>query len=394
MRPAIYVAALAACIAVAPESTRAALASAAAVVFELLPYAAASAVLSPLFGRFARPLVAYAGCGCGAGPGARSIPAAVACAAVFGPHVALIRWVAAVLISAIRRCPAAHADDDAPLLGDLQTLAPSAVLAGVVTVAAPALTLAHCPPLLELAAGAMIGFAASPCALGGVALAAALRAQSPLASTAMLCVAGILDLRVWWNPHALRAERDRSTYALLAVACAIVAYEHGATLVHPRMTLPLWGCALFCVILSVAQRSRRIVTNETHDAILRLRCFAPALRMTGAALVLAAFLGSPRPPSTATEATLDTIYPGERIDFTGSYDVHGGRPHVVRYAITCCRADARPVGIELAKVPSMSISSGTWISVRGVVERRGEELVVAAGDIERVTPPADPFVYL
>ena len=385
VRPAIYVAALAACVAVAPESTRAALASAAAVMFELLPYIAATAMLSPLLGRFARPLVAYAGCGCGAGPGARSIPAAVACATLFGPQTALARFVAAAVVSVIRRAPEAHEHHEAPLLGDLLALAPSAVLAGVVTVAAPALALAHRTPLVQLVAGAALGFAASPCALGGIALAAALRAQSPLAATAMLCVAGIADLRVWWNPRISRAQGDRTTYAMLSLACAIVAYEHGATLVHPRMTLPLWACALFCVILSGAQPF-----DFAQDRLRR----RTVTRGIAASLVLAALIGSPPPPMTATAATLDTLYPGERIDFTGKYEPETGHPRVVRYAITCCRADARPVGIELATAPGKSISPGTWIRVRGVVERRGDELVVALGSIGQVSPPADPFVYL
>jgi hypothetical protein len=103
MRVAIYVALLVACIAAAPELTRAALASAAAVLFETLPFTAAAALLAPLLGRFAPAVVAFAGCGCGPGPGARSIPAAVACAAVFGPHVALARWIAAIAVSSLQR---------------------------------------------------------------------------------------------------------------------------------------------------------------------------------------------------------------------------------------------------------------------------------------------------
>ncbi len=377
MRAAIYVALLVACIAAAPELTRTVVASSAAVVFETLPYVAAATLLAPLFGRFAPSISAFAGCGCSNGPGARSIPAALACAALFGPYVALARWIAAAAVATVRgRSSCRNHDAGPPLLGDLAALAPAAVLAGVLNALAPAVALAHRSPLMQIAAGATLGFAATPCALGGIALASSLHAQSPLASAAMLCVAGILDLRVWWQPHFVRVRRDGATYAIIALACAIVAYEHGASLVHPRLTLPLWCAAAVCA----------------HLALRSSNSAAASQRMFAALLAAVAFLGAPPPPYVATEATLDTIYPGERIDFTGAYEASTGAPHVIRYAITCCRADARPVGIALAN--DLRVVSGTWVNVVGVVRRHGDELVVAAARITQVAPPADPFVYL
>ncbi len=378
MRAAIYVALLVACIAAAPEFTRAVLASAAAVLFEMLPYAAATAVLAPILGRFAGTVLAYAGCGCSSGPGARSIPAALACAMVFGPHVALARWLTAIGVAAVRASPSAHEHRSAPLVHELATLAPAALFAGVLTVAAPSLAIGQRTPALQVVAGVLLGFFAAPCALGGIALASSLHAQSALATSAMLCVAGIVDVRVWWKSHASHARPDRTTYALLALACGIVAFQHGATLVHPRMTLPLCCCAAVCAILAFRR----------NIAAARLP------RVIAAALVIVALLGSPPPPLVATEATLDTLYPGERVEFTGAYEPRAGRAQVVRYAITCCRADARPVGVELANAPAISISPGMWISVRGVVQRRGDQLMLVAERITRVAPPADPFVYL
>ncbi len=377
MRVAIYVALLVACVAAAPDLTRAALASAAAVLLETLPYAAAAAMLRPLLGRLAPNVVAYAGCGCSTGPGARSIPAAFACAALFGPYVALARWMGAIAVSILQRgSPHRSEHDEPPLLGDLATIALAALLAGAMTVAAPMLALAHRSPLLQCISGVMLGFAAAPCALGGVALASALHAQSPLAAYTMLGVAGVIDLRVWWRARAPHVGGDRTTYATLALACAIVAYEHGASLIHPRMVPALWGCAVFGAYLAIRTKS----------------ISAPLQRFVAASLVAIALIGSPPPPPVTTEATLDTLYPGERIDFTGEYQRNAGVARVVRYAITCCRADARPVCIVLAH--PIAVIPDAWLKVRGVVQRRGDELVLATTEIRQIAPPTDPFVYL
>ncbi|MBV8638043.1 MAG: hypothetical protein JO322_08140 [Candidatus Eremiobacteraeota bacterium] len=377
MRAAIYVALLVACVAAAPVFTRAALASAAAVLFEMLPYAAGAALLAPVLGRFAPVVAAYAGCGCSDGPGARSVPAAFACAALFGPHVAFARWFASIAVAAFRRGAVARFDRvEAPLLQDLASLAPAAALAGMLNAAAPMLSLAHRSPLVQLGAGAILGFFGAPCALGGVAVASSLRAQSPIAAATILCVAGIIDLRVWVHRHDVHAQRDRSTYALLSVACAIVAYGHGASLVHPRLTVPLWGCAALCALL--ATRSGNAGSTSQ--------------RVVGALLAFVALAGSPPPAYVATEGTLEALYPGERIDFTGAYVPNAHRPRVIRYAITCCRADARPVAIALEN--ALHIAPGNWITVHGIVRRRGEDLVVTPGRIVRIAPPADPFVYL
>ena len=376
MRVAIYVAVLVACIAAAPELTRAALACAAAVLFETLPYAAAAAMLAPILGRFAPGVVGYAGCGCGAGPGARSIPATVACAAVFGPYVAFTRWIAAIAVSFAGRGRAHAGHGRAPVLDDLAQLAPAALFSGVLTIATPALDIARWEPAFQILSGVVIGFAASPCALGGIAVASVLRAQSPLAAASMLCVAGIVDLRVWWKPHHIQLQRDRATYALLATACAVVAYEHGAMLVHPRMIVPLWACAVFCAYLAL---------RSPNGA-------AASFRLAGALLLMVSLTGSPPPAASATEGAIDTLYPGENISFTGRYLADDNRPRLVRYAITCCRADARPVAIQLSQ--RARANSGDWLCVHGVVTRRGDALVVDAGGITVVAPPADPFVYL
>src|SRR5271165_6598067 len=99
MRVAMYVAGALAFAALDPLRGQNALASAAGIILECLPYLCASAVLAPLLRIRARTLLAYAGCGCGTGPSARSIPAAIAVAWLFGPWIAFGRLIAASLIA-------------------------------------------------------------------------------------------------------------------------------------------------------------------------------------------------------------------------------------------------------------------------------------------------------
>src|SRR5215469_5618049 len=97
MRIPIYVAAAIALVALAPETARTLLAAAASVVFECMPYLAASVILARIFGHYAHAATAFAGCGCGPAPGALSIPATIATAFFFGPVVAIARFTAALI---------------------------------------------------------------------------------------------------------------------------------------------------------------------------------------------------------------------------------------------------------------------------------------------------------
>lgn len=114
----------------------------------------------------------------------------------------------------------------------------------------------------------------------------------------------------------------------------------------------------------------------------------PFVRAIALALVAVAVIGSPAPQDTANEATLAQLYPGERIDFTGVYEV-APSPRLVRFAITCCRADARPVSLPLAR----ALSLRGWVRLRGVVVRIHGELAVETDDARGIAPPSDPFIY-
>jgi hypothetical protein len=346
-------------------------ASAAAIVFECLPYVCATLLLQrwPLLR--SRELLAYAGCGCTATASARSLPAAIATALLFGPFVALARLVAACSIAHVRRH--VHYRHDATLAGELQALAPSAAIAAIAATAASTLQTGSWPPFVAWIAGAALGALAPPCALGSVALAASLHTTSPALATGVLCSAGIFELR----PLRDRSPRDGDamSYILLALGCALVACEGGASLINPRIAVAVGACVPICGYAAWTTQVRR---NHAATALCT-------------ALLVATVLDAPAPVYRASETTLADAFAGEHLSFTGVYVVNGTHAALVRYAMTCCRADAAPVVVLLSR--TCAIRDGTWARAEGKLERSGDRLVLAVRTIQRITTPRDPFVY-
>jgi hypothetical protein len=373
VRPWIAVALAVAIAAIAPEFVRSALACFASIVLESVPYIAGSVLLVPVAGRFARPLTAYLGCGCGAGPAARSVPAALATAALFGPAIAIARLCAAAAVAKFSG-EETHAAHGSELLDELRRLAPAAFLSAAVTPLTHAIALQNAPAALGFAAGAVLGTFASPCALGGVALAASLHAVAPAAGFGALCTTGIIDVRAFHRGDRHHA-RDPWAHIILAIACAIVAARTGAALVHPRIAPVLALVAVFSCIS--AWRAR-------HSSAMATRAIP--------ALVLAAVvIGAPAPTYRATETTLAGAFAGERVDFTGVAVYEPARSALVRYAITCCRADATPVVLALDR--STRSEQGRWLHAGGILEDGDGGLRLHVQQLVAVPPPSDPFIY-
>lgn len=350
------------------------LVTSAATLFESAPFILAATLLTQLPLRRNARLDAYLGCGCGVGPSARSLPAAAATWLIFGPLVAGARLAAAMLVSRMRRDAHACAHTRTTLLTELHLVAPIAAIGACGALLEPALAGFHAPPALAFAAGTVAAFAMSPCALGGVGFAATLRSTMPAAAAGFLCVAGIADLRAWLRRRTASHQHDALAYLLLALACAIVAAHHGGALLHPKLAFTLWPCAL--AALHFAYRFR-----AEHCAQLRI---APALMLAGA------MLAAPPPQYHATETTLADAFAGERIDFTGVLTRTGNAATLVRYAITCCRADAAPIVVRL--LDPLPQAHG-WMHAHGVLVARGNQLRLRVDDVVSVQAPADPFVY-
>lgn len=355
-----------------PDLLRGALASSASTLFEATPFVLAATIVARLLR--VPGAAAFLGCGCGTGPSARSLPAAAATWMIFGPIVAAARLCAAILAAmALRgrlhdRCPHESAD----LTAELAALLPAALVAGAAMQFGGALDPARLPPALCALAGGLLGFLAAPCALGAVAIAGALHARSPLAASAFLCVAGIVDLRALSSGPHVAPRRDAFAYALLGVALGAVAVRGGDSLIHPGLA-PAIGVSAVIAFIGAARHRRD---------------FAPAQRAAPVLMLAGVFAAAPPPPYYATETTLAGLFPGERLRFTGTLVREGSRSAVVRYAITCCRADASPVAVRLERAPPYD--AGTWIRVNGRVDG---DLRLDAAEVWRVAPPSDPFVY-
>jgi hypothetical protein len=380
VRTALFVAAVvAAAAAIPPGALFGALATAASALFEATPFALAGIALGRLTRR--PDAAVFFGCGCGHGPSARSIPALAATWAVFGPLVAIARFLSAVVVARVARSrlPGGGACD-APrrrshLLGELAALLPSALVAGAVGQLQIFASASHLSLLAQVAGGALLGFAASPCGIGAAAVGGALHQRSPLAASAFLCVAGIVDLRaIVRRPHRA-PERDALAFVLLAFGLAVVGWRHGDALVHPSLAIVLLVCAAACGVTALRCGRRR-------DA----GCLpAPALMLAGALVAV------PPPAYRATETTLADAFPGERLTFTGTLVRTPHSAALVRYAMTCCRADASPVVVRLSAAPAFD--DGTWLRADGSVAIVEGEPQLIAQRVDRIAPPADPFTY-
>ncbi|MBV8197055.1 MAG: hypothetical protein JO263_02885 [Candidatus Eremiobacteraeota bacterium] len=378
MRIALYGSAVAALASLANvEVLRAALATSGSALVEATPFVFAGVALEALV-RPARSLIAYVGCGCTPGPSARSIPAAAATWFAFGPTVAIARVAAATLVAALlrRRGGPCDARVGAPqALNEIATLLPAALMAGAAMQLFTAFGTARLAAAPSAMLGAALGFS-SPCALGVVALAGALRASAPAATAAILCIAGIVDVRALRARHRVPlGEHDGLAYALLGCALAGVALRHGAALVHPAFCAPLALCAIAAFVCSVIFRRRR----------------CGAARIAPALMLCAVLIGAPPPDYHATETTLSDLFAGERLRFTGALTCERNACALVRYAITCCRADATPVVVALRDAPRRW--AGNWLRVDGTIESAGRDLTLVPRRIERIAPPGDPFIY-
>ncbi len=374
MRRAIYVAAACALALWQPETTRMLLASAASVLFEATPYLVGTALLARI-ARRALWLLPYAGCGCGGGPSARSIPATLATAAIFGPWIALARFAAAA--SAAHTVVRRHGhDEEETILGALVRLVPSAAMAAAAALVLPVLHVGALPNLVQFVCGAAFGFVASPCALGAAAIGAAVRAHSAYAAFGFLCVAGIVDVQTIFGSHRHEhnMDRDAIAYAVLAFASGLLAYEHGAALVHPHIAIALAAAS------AALPFQARPSSGGGHPA-----------RLVVALMLFAVVAGAPQPEYVASETTLTDAFAGEHVDFTGVLARSAASATLVRYAITCCRADAQPVMLALRVPPPFP--NHTWLHATGILERSKGELVLRADYLEPVAPPSDPFTY-
>jgi hypothetical protein len=229
--------------------------------------------------------------------------------------------------------------------------------------------------------GGLIAGAVAPCTTAAVALAGMLRGIAPLAAAGILVSSGLVPPPNFRYPlgsrtHDARRHDARFGLAIVALGCAIVAARHGGGFVHPRLAPLLWLAVPGAL---VAARVRR-------GTSARLGAWAPAMML--AALVT----GSPLPGPGVAAGTPDDLYPGEGIAFAGTtMATESGRTTLVRYTITCCRADASAIALPTSL--RLRATPGTWIAVRGTIERNESGLFLRAQSWKRIAAPLDPYLY-
>jgi putative membrane protein len=78
-----------------------------------------------------------------------------------------------------------------------------------------------------------------------------------------------------------------------------------------------------------------------------------------------------------------------------STEPHGGRPfELSRFYITCCVADAVPVGVHVARgtVRRLVAERDDWLDVTGVLARGTREWIVRAVRVRHVDAPSNPYL--
>ncbi len=192
---------------------------------------------------------------------------------------------------------------------------------------------------------------------------------------AMLCVSGICDFRSLKREPAALEKHDAFAYVIAAFACAAIASAHGATLLNPRFTIALWASSAALVALAYVHR---------HARTMHLR-WAPIV------MTLGALFSHSAPSYTITETTLNDAAPGDAIVFRGILARDGNHDALVRYAITCCRADAQPVVVRLEH--PLRERSGDWFSARGTLVGASTGIALRIRQYEKINAPSDPFIY-
>jgi uncharacterized repeat protein (TIGR03943 family) len=94
-------------------------------------------------------------------------------------------------------------------------------------------------------------------------------------------------------------------------------------------------------------------------------------------------------------------YAGKPVQVTGMVlhapgSIPNGYIMVMRYFVTCCIADARPVGLTVLDTSHGALKDGQWVTVVGTMASAGDsgqQIAVVKPRTMRVTKAGDPYIY-
>jgi uncharacterized repeat protein (TIGR03943 family) len=72
-----------------------------------------------------------------------------------------------------------------------------------------------------------------------------------------------------------------------------------------------------------------------------------------------------------------------------------GKFTLIRFLITCCAADATPLGIEIEykEETGKELKNEEWVKVKGKAKVENGKVKIYAEGIEKISPPKDPYLY-
>jgi putative membrane protein len=87
------------------------------------------------------------------------------------------------------------------------------------------------------------------------------------------------------------------------------------------------------------------------------------------------------------------LAPGRSVELTGFVSDTGSTFTLSRFYITCCVADAVPVGVQVAGGRrARELDRDDWVDVTGVLTRGHREWIIRALRIERTKAPGNPYL--
>ena len=163
---------------------------------------------------------------------------------------------------------------------------------------------------------------------------------------------------------------------------------------RPKLGLPLMGTvmALSILALLIPVRPLSDATAQTRGVQTTLQhSEAPVFRfaLNTASMELMDWmrtLGSDPEPQRLQ---------GSVMIVTGMIVDDGKTLQITRYIISCCLADARPVGLRVQlALGVIRPASGSWQKLQGTLQFDTTGPFVLVQSYEPITPPSDPYVYL
>ncbi|MCM8804404.1 MAG: hypothetical protein NC833_04025 [Candidatus Omnitrophica bacterium] len=66
---------------------------------------------------------------------------------------------------------------------------------------------------------------------------------------------------------------------------------------------------------------------------------------------------------------------------------------LIRFLITCCAADAIPLGVEVEYKNIEDLKNEDWVKIKGKVKIKDGKVIICGENIEKIQPPTNPYLY-